>query len=68
MKSQIFNIQWVFTSMYKERLTGSARDFFQMNSCIKIIVEGEGVGLTGNFGLIDANYSLGMDKQWDPAV
>ena len=30
--------------------------------------EVEGVGGTGNLGLIDANYSLGMDRQWDPAV
>ena len=30
--------------------------------------EGEGVGWTGNLGLIGANYFLWNDKQWDPAV
>ena len=30
--------------------------------------EGEGVGWTGNLGLIDANYTFGMYKQCDPAV
>ena len=29
---------------------------------------GCGVGCTGNVGLIDENYCLGMDRQWDPAV
>ena len=30
--------------------------------------EGEGVGWTGNLGLIDANYCFGLDKQLDPVV
>ena len=30
--------------------------------------EGEGVGWSGNLGLIDADYCIGMDKQWDPVV
>jgi len=29
---------------------------------------GERVGWTGNLGLIDANYCLGMDMLWNPAV
>ena len=29
---------------------------------------GEGVEWTRSLGLIDANYSFGVDKQWDPAV
>ena len=30
--------------------------------------DGEGVGWTRNLGLIDANYCIGVDKQWDPAA
>ena len=29
---------------------------------------GKGVGWTGIWGLVDANYTFRMDKQWDHAV
>ena len=28
-----------------------------------VVAKGEGVGWTGSLGLIDANYSIGEDKQ-----
>ena len=30
--------------------------------------KGVGVGWTGNLGLIDANYCIGVDKECDPAA
>ena len=33
-----------------------------------MVAKGEGVGWTGNLGLIDQTVAFGMDKQWDPAV
>ena len=33
-----------------------------------VVAKGEAVGWAGSLGLINADYSFGMDKQWDPAV
>ena len=61
-----YDITYIWNLIY-----GTNKPFHRKETKLEnrlVVAKGEGVGWTGNLGLIDADYCFGMDKQWDPAV
>ena len=44
------------------------KKIMDMENRLVVAKGGEGMGWTGNLGLIDSTIAFGMDKQWDPVV
>ena len=60
MESKIWN-KWIYLQNRNKLMD-------MENRVVVTKGEGEGVGWTESLGLVDANYCIWSDKQWDPAV